>query len=219
MHRLLITVFTLAFMSAGCGPGLMNEPGLPGLDVGGASGATWNVAFTDPITITVTDAYGVASVSRLPMAGGNFQVGQAAIALDGLCSRSDIVCPQNVFPLNVTLTQTDPMLHILAVRVNPKGPLALLPQPSRIGNVDSFGGFAVLLDAGLAGMGTCGLLGLSTAKGTITKDPQDPSRGIALSGEISVGYAGGCVVLGNTMGVTGAGIKVELKLGFSATRQ
>lgn len=219
MYRLLITVFALSLLSSGCGPGLANEPGIPGLDVGGADGADWNVRFTDPLTITVTDAYGAASVSRLPMSGGSFQVGQAAISLGGLCDRSDIVCPQSVIPLRVTLTQTDPMLHLLVLRVNPKGPLALLPQPTRIGNVDSVGGFAVLLDAGLAGMGTCGLLGLSVAKGTITRDPQDPSRGIALQGDIAVGYGGGCVVQGNTAGVTGAGVKVELKVGFSATRQ
>lgn len=80
MYRQLITLSLVACVSAGCGPGLMNEPGVPGLDVGGPSGADWSVAFNDPITVTVTDVAGVARVSRLPMTGGDFQVGQAKIS-------------------------------------------------------------------------------------------------------------------------------------------
>src|SRR6185436_5729801 len=106
-------------------------------------------------------------------------------------------------PLEVTMTQGDAMLHMLRVTVNPKKPLALLPQPSLIGNVDSNDAFAVLLGAGVAGMGNCGLLGISTARGKITPDPQNTKRGIALSGNILVSYAGACVVLGNNMGATG----------------
>ena len=167
----------------------------------------------------MTGGAGAVSTADLAMnGGGNFKVEQATIELPALCSRTDFVCPQNVFPLEVTLTQPDPMAHMLGITINKKGPLALLPSPTLIGNVDSFYGFAVLLGAGAAGMGTCGLAGLSTAHGTILQDPRDRSRGYLLKGSIDVVYGGGCVVLGNNMGATGAGLTVQLSVPFQADR-
>jgi hypothetical protein len=212
----------LLALAAGCDPGggqgLMNEPGVPGLDVGGLTGATWRVTFQDPIRVTVKGAAGTVSAADLQMGGGQFKVGEATIELKGLCGRQDFVCPQHVFPLEVTMTQSDELLHMLRVTVNPRGPLRLLPQPALLGNVDSRHAFAVLLGAGVAGMGNCGLLGLSTARGTITPDPKDPKRGVALSGKVLVSYTGACVVLGNTVGATGAGLDVDLEVPFSAAR-
>lgn len=218
-HLLYLALASAVTASAGCGPqGLNNVPIVPGLELGGAAGAKWRITFKDPVKITVTGAAGTVSAADLSMNSGSFKVEQATIQLPALCSRSDFVCPQNVFPLEVTVTQPDPMLHMLRVGINPKGPLALLPEPTLIGNVDSLDGFALLLGVTATGVGPCGLLGASTAHGTILQDPRDRSRGYLINGTVDVAYGAGCVVLGNNVGATGAGLTVKLSAPFQADR-
>lgn len=219
-HASALVLLSLLGLTTGCFPGSgPNLPGEKGLEVGGPAGATWRVTFKDPITVKVKGSAGVVSSADLPMASGSFKVGEATIQLPSLCSRNDVVCPQDVFPLDVTLVQPGEDLHMLKVTVNPKGPLALLPQPTLLGNVDSLDGFSVILGVDLAGAGTCGMLGISLAKGRIMADPKDYTRGIGLNGTILVSYAGACVVIGNTMGATGAGLTVDLEVPFTAARR
>jgi hypothetical protein len=150
-------------------------------------------------------------------AGGSFDVGGVTINLDQLCSRPDVVCPFDVFPTQVRMTQPGSELHLLYVQYKPKGPLASLGNVTLLGNVDSDYDFSIALGIGAAASGSCGLLGVSYATGHIEGNGATPPRGTSLGGEIVTGYAGGCVVAGSG-GAVAAGLTVELRIPFSATR-
>lgn len=210
---------TMGATEGGCGQGLQNRPGEPGLEVGGVAGATWQVRYGDQIEVTVKGAAGqvVARRNILWASGGSFEVGGTVVDLRALCARGDVVCPLDVLPTQVRMTQPGADRHYLRVTFNRKGPFANLTETTLLGNVDSDNDYSIFLGAGAAGNGLCGLLGVSYATGRITPDPLVPSRGSALTGDIVTGYSGGCVV-GNPNGAAVAGITVELRQPLSALR-
>src|SRR5207244_13156752 len=110
--------------SGGCGQGLDNREGEPGIDVGGVTGAKWAVSYGTTMDVIVRGAAGVVvSKNSLQVAaGGKFTVDGVQIDLAELCARGDVACPQDVFPAEVTMTQPGNMLHLLYVTFNPKGP-------------------------------------------------------------------------------------------------
>ena len=48
---------TMGANGMGCGEGLQNRPGEPGLDVGGINGATWAMTYNPQIEVTVKGAH------------------------------------------------------------------------------------------------------------------------------------------------------------------
>jgi len=202
----------------GCGSGLNNRPGEKGVDVGGVDGADWAVSYGSDVEVTIKDGGAVVATQTLAWAvGGSFDVEETDFDLQEFCDREDVVCPYDVFPDQVTMTQPGNDLHLLFVTFEPKGPLADAVDVTLLGNVDSDYDFSIALGVQGATNGVCGLLGVSYATGSITTNSADPPKGVSLEGEIVVGYAGGCLVAG-TGGALGAGITVELRLPFTATR-
>ncbi|MBK8480897.1 MAG: hypothetical protein IPL40_06945 [Proteobacteria bacterium] len=203
----------------GCGGGLDNRAGEPGLEVGGAAGADWDVSYGDALEVLVKNGAVVVSSQALSLAtGGTFDLAGTTVELRALCARGDIACPEDVFPARVRMTQPGSKLHLLYVTFNQVGPLDALTQATLLGNVDSDYDFSIALGVGAAGAGSCGLLKVSYATGTIAHDDAEPPRGSALSGEIVTAYAGGCIALGQ-QGSAAAGLTVEFRLPFSAKRR
>jgi hypothetical protein len=93
-----LTVLTGA-KEGGCGQGLDNRPGDPGIDVGGTTGATWAVTYSKTVKVIVKDAGGIVATHDVVVgAGASLEVGGVSIDLDQYCARPDVVCPHDVFP-------------------------------------------------------------------------------------------------------------------------
>lgn len=203
----------------GCGQGLDNRPGEPGIDVGGTAGAKWTVTYQDTMEVVVKNGGAVLATHSFAAAtGGTFDLEGTTIDLTNLCQRSDVACPNEVFPHEVTMTQPGNKLHLLYVSFNKEGPLGDLSQATLLGNVDSDDDFSIALGIGAATNGVCGLLSASYATGHIDGDGGDPPLGTSLSGDIVTVYTGGCLLVG-TSGTAGAGLTIEVRIPFSATRQ
>lgn len=223
---LLAPIAGLAFVllsgfgpQGGCGGGLDNRPGEIGIDVGGVYGADWYLSYRDEMTVRVISGGALVATSTVSAAaGGTFTLDGVTIDVAELCARQDVTCPQEVFPSTVRMTQPLAEKHLLFVTFNPTGPLAEIDEATLVGNVDSDDDFSVALGIQAAAIGTCGLLAVSYATGQIYGAAGADEFGTSLSGDIVVGYAGGCVV-GNSSGTAAAGITVEFRLPFSAYRQ
>jgi hypothetical protein len=204
----------------GCGDGLDNRKGEPGVDVGGRAGAQWDVSYTDEVEVIIKDGAAIVASHNVSLAsGGTFDLDGATIDWRTLCARDDVACPEDVFPATVMMKQPGSKLHLLYVDFNPVGPLAEVDEATLLGNVDSDFDFSIALGIGAAGAGPCGLLSVSYATGSIEHDGDDPPTGNALSGEIVTAYAGGCLLLGANGGGAGAGLTAELRLPFTASRR
>jgi hypothetical protein len=203
----------------GCGEGLDNRAGEPGINVGGATGATWDMAYSNTIEVRVLRGGAiVASETFDRFVGGSFDLDGRTVDIEPLCSRDDVACPQEVFPPVVEMTQPGSELHLLRIDFNAEGPLEELEQKTLLGNVDSDDDFSIALGVDAAALGTCGLLKVSYATGHITASPNNPDLGVELEGDIVAAYSGGCVLIGEG-GAAGAGLTVELRTPFSASRQ
>lgn len=221
--RVMAVTLSLAAMGllqgaakGGCGG---NEPGIPGIDVGGPTGADWKVTYGDTMHIVVKKAGAVVATHDLSrIAGGSFDVDGVTLNLSDICKRSDVACPEEVFPDTVRMTQPGAQRHLLYVNFNKEGPLGGLKETTLLGNVDSNQDFKIELGIKAALLGTCGLLGVSYANGHIEADSNDPEKGVDLAhSHIVTAYSGGCILLGQGGGA-GAGITVEFKIPFSAQR-
>lgn len=203
----------------GCGGGLDNRAGEPGVNVGGAAGAEWDVTYSDKLEVVVKNGGVVVATQALSLAaGGTFDLAGTQVDLRRLCERGDIACPEDVFPATVRMSQPGSKLHLLYLTFNKVGPLEELTQTTLLGNVDSDFDFSIALGVGAAAAGPCGLLKVSYATGKIDHDGADPPLGRKLAGDIVTAYAGGCIVLGQP-GSAAAGLTVEFRLPFSAERK
>ena len=199
----------------GCGQGLDNRPGDPGIDVGGPLGALWNVQYSKTVEVVIKQGGAVVATQNVAVGvGATFDLGGVKVDLDAYCAREDVVCPYDVFPDQVKMTQPGSERHLLYVQYKPKGPLAYLENVTLLGNVDSDDDFSIALGISGAAAGACGLLGVSYATGHIQSngDPIAP-LGLSLTGDIVTAYAGGCAVTG-----AAAGLTFELRIPFDATR-
>ncbi|MCA9665610.1 MAG: hypothetical protein KC503_08475 [Myxococcales bacterium] len=231
-YRLAIACLALAFPlltaaagdQRGCGSGLDNRPGEPGIDVGGVAGADWDVSYGTDLTVIVkSGGVVVATQTYATGVGGPIDIDGIQVDLKAMCERGDVTCPQDVFPNQVTMTQPGADMHLLAVTFNPKGALSDYEKATLLGNVDSDHDFSIALGVGAAAAGVCGLLSVSYATGSITSSSTNAAGvpiGTNLSGEIVTGLAGGCAVLGQGGNAgAAAGITVELRLPFTAVRR
>ena len=211
-------VFLLgATPEGGCGAGLDNRQGEPGVDVGGPAGADWSMQYQDTIEVRIKNAGGIIATHKISaVAGGSFELDGVTVDLRKLCERGDIACPEEVFPKMVTMTQPGNDRHLLYVTFNPEGPLKDVKQATLLGNVDSDHDFSVALGVGAAAKGICGLLAVSYATGHIDSEG-DPPMGTSINGDIVTAYSGGCLLAGST-GAAAAGLTVELRLPFSGKR-
>lgn len=210
-------VFLLGANEGGCGAGLDNRPGEPGIDVGGLQGAEWNMQYMDTMEVRIKNAGGVIATEKISVAaGGKFKLNGTTVDLGKLCERGDIACPDEVFPKRVTMRQPGVDKHLLYVSFNPVGPLKDLQEKTLLGNVDSDSDFSIALGVGAAGAGVCGLLSVSYATGHIEADG-NPPMGTSINGDIVTAYSGACLLAG-TQGAAAAGLTVELRIPFTGNR-
>jgi hypothetical protein len=202
----------------GCGG---NEPGVPGIEVGGEQGADWEISYQDTMKVTIKKAGAVVASHDLSVAaGGIFKLDGVDIDINkDVCQRSEIACPSEVFPKIVRMTQPGNDLHYLRMAFEKEGPLGKLTDATLLGNVDSHQAFRIELGIKAAALGSCGLLGYSYADGVIREEPNsDPLRGVEIEdGWITTAYAGGCILAGHA-GAVGAGLEVEIKIPFTGKR-
>lgn len=204
----------------GCGEGLDNRPDDPGIDVGGTLGATWDLQYEKTMDVVVKRAGVVVSNYTVAVgAGGTIDLEGATIDMDAYCNRTDVVCPYDVFPETVRMTQPGNNRHLLYIDYTAKGPLAGAQDVRLYGNVDSDDDFSIALGVNGATGGVCGLLGFSYASGHINGDgdPVSP-KGISLAGDIVTAYGAGCLLVGTSAGA-GAGVEVELNIPFTGLRR
>ncbi len=220
---IILSMTSLVFLmgatpEGGCGAGLDNRPGEPGVDVGGLAGADWDVKYGDTVEIRIKNAGGVIATEKIAIAaGGKFTLDGVEVDLRKLCERGDIACPDEVFPKRVNMRQPGNNRHLLYVTFNPEGPLKDIQEKTLIGNVDSDQDFSIALGVGAAANGICGLLSVSYATGHIESEPGDPPVGTSMNGAIVTAYSGGCLLAGSS-GAAAAGLTVELRIPFGATR-
>ena len=221
LFTILLSVTSLVFLlganEGGCGAGLDNRAGEPGIDVGGIHGAEWDMQYMDTMEVRIKNAGGVVATHNISIAaGGSFKLDGTPVDLGKLCERGDIACPDEVFPKRVTMRQPGNNQHLLYVTFNPEGPLKDIQEKTLIGNVDSDQDFSIALGVGGAAAGICGLLSVSYATGHIDADG-DPPVGTTLKGDIVTAYSGGCLLAGS-QGAAAAGLTVELRIPFSGKR-
>lgn len=228
MNRQHLALITLSLASAmmlmgnteaGCGGGLDNRPGEPGVNVGGNEGADWDVTYDKTMEVRIKNAGGVLATHNIAVGGaGTFELDGVTLDLTKLCAREDVACPHEVFPGQVRMTQPGSKLHLLYVSFNKEGPLKEVTDATLLGNVDSDHDFSIALGVGAAVGGPCGLLSVSYATGHINSDSGDPPMGTTLDGQVRTAYSGGCMLLGSQGGAA-AGLTVELRVPFRAVRK
>ncbi len=155
----------------------------------------WSVAYDNTMDITVKVG-GAVYQKTLPGTGGAFVIDHAGTQLmfDIDCSRPEVICPNEVWPTQVSIDQRDPMFqHRMWVKIPTQtcSGQTVAPKPSECGagtlnpdckpicmgtvttgSADAFGliaengsNFNLLLGGGVATNGiNCALLGVSWAK-------------------------------------------------------
>ena len=99
-------VFLSGFEGGGCGEAFDNRPGEPAVDVGGLHGADWTLSYVDKMSVRVTNASGVVANHALSrVAGGSFSLEGETVDLREMCARGEIVCPDEIFPGLVRMSQ------------------------------------------------------------------------------------------------------------------
>jgi len=206
------------FEGGGCGDGLQNRPGEPGINVGGGEGAEWKLKYSDIVQVTVKNATGVvASYNLSRAAGGSFDLDGKAVDLREMCNRGEITCPDEIFPGVVKMTQPGVDRHLLYVDYAMPNKDGDPVKRTLVGNVDSDWDMSIALGVGLGGGGACGLLSVSYFNGHVHDDGGDPAMGISLSGDIVTAYSGACLLAGKG-GLAAGALSVEIRIPTFADR-
>ncbi len=213
-----LVMLSLGMLCSGCDPGGGGVPLDPGVDVGGTAGARWNISYGSTLNVRVSGPAGEISRQTMQPDNGTFTLGTTTLNIRDVCARSDLACPQDVFPGQVTVTQPGYDMHLLFIDHGLKGPLSAVGNDRLLGNVDSSHEVAIALGVGPAGQGSCGLLGVSYATGQIQLDPNVPIRGLGLTGgRVTTSYSAPCL-MGSKDPTGVANLTVEFDLPMSATR-
>ncbi len=215
---ILSFIMLSGFEGGGCGEGLNNRVGEPGINVGGLHGADWNLTIGDVMNVRVKNASGVvADYTINRVTGGSFSLEGETVDLRAMCERGEIVCPDEMFPSKVRMSQPGLEMHLLYVSYAHPGPDGKSAKHTLIGNVDSDWDMSVALGAGITGGGPCAMLSYSYFGGHIEATGDNPPMGTGLAGDIVTSYSGACL-LGGTKGAAAGGLTVELRMPVSGHR-
>jgi len=182
------------------------------LDVGGQSGALWQVQFDTEVLVTLRLASGQAAAKKVPLRSGLVDLLGATISVPDLCWRTDLVCPQGVLSEQTAIQQ--PATGGLLVGFNRRGPLAAMKDNGLSGTL-SGADLSVPLGVGQAAAGLCAL-GSSSAI-LASAYASSGTRADTMQGRVTVAYDGTCAGLGGA--ALPADSRLELSLGFAGKRQ
>ena len=181
------------------------------LDVGGQSGAKWQLTFEQDVLVTLRLASGNAAAQKVPLQTGIVNLLGAAISVGSLCWRSDVVCPQGVLAEQTPIQQ--PATGGLLIGFNPRGPLAAVHDAGLTGALSN-AEIDVPLAVGDAAKGLCGMGDGSAILASAYAS--SGSRADSLQGRVIVVYSGICANLGGA--AIPADSRIELSVGFAGKR-
>jgi hypothetical protein len=198
----------------------------------------WTLTFNDDLSVEVD----VAGTVYNPALGG----GESTVTVthDGQpitynvdCSRELIVCPSELLPPVVTITQTRVNPRQVSVEITEqecRGEVAegmctgtvVERTTTRNGTITADGtGFTIILGGGVVVAGSCALLAISVANGDlVTSGSGSTLRADSIAnGELITAFAGGCLVAGMAdldPGIEAAavGATIQLRSTYTATR-
>ncbi len=228
--RILLAVLSLTMLlgAEGCPFTLDTGEGAGGttttssgaaIDVGGTSGALWQVLFEDAITITVRAGKQVAAKQTPGLQAGLVTLLGGSLDAGSFCLRSDVVCPHQVLPGRTAILQSGSNAGAVAVSFNRRGPLATLPIAATgiAGQLDGKE-LMIPLAVGDAAQGSCALGAASLLAATASASSGNGARADSLRGRTTVSYDGACINLGGS-GAFDPETRVELSMSFAAKRE
>jgi hypothetical protein len=184
------------------------------IDVGGASGAIWDLSFASEILVTLRS--GTQAASKTATTTAPVQLLGSTLSLADFCWRTDVVCPQQVLPAQTMLIQPSSAQGSLVAGFNRRGPLeALAKVTGLVGQVDGKE-LTVPLNVGAAAEGWCGLG--ASSRVLASASASSGSAADALQGRVTVVYSGSCVNLGGT-GAIDPTATLELSVSFTGKRR
>lgn len=189
------------------------------VDVGGSSGALWQVLFEEPVLITVRAGSQVAAKQTEGVDSGLVTLLGGSVDVGSFCLRSDVVCPHQVLPGRTAVLQPADLLGTVAVSFNRRGPLAALPV-SATGIAGQLDGKELMIPLAVAdaAQGSCALGATSLLAATASAASGSGTRADTLKGRVTLSYDGACVNLGGS-GAFDPETRVELAMSFVAKRE
>jgi hypothetical protein len=197
---------------SGGAPGASGEAAL---DVGGASGAAWDLTFEAQAQVTVQTRTGQETKS-VTLGSGQVLFAADVIDLDSFCWRADTLCPDRVLPSPTLLVQSASYPGKVVVGFTRQGPLASLRQEAGILGQLQGQELQVPLAVGNAAEGICGLQEGSGIQGMFYLN--DQLRADTLLGRVVVRYSGACFTSGGG-GTLENDALVEVSMPFRAKRR
>jgi hypothetical protein len=139
MRKLLLCAMLVVLMgNSKCPLEEQNTEGtgtlLPGVDVGGVSGAAWTLSYDKNLVVTLRSGGKVAS-DTVALGRHSVTLLDRTIRVGDFCWRTDTICPQQVLPALTTILQpTDNQVMLDFIR---RGPLAgFAPDARLLGTLD-----------------------------------------------------------------------------------
>ncbi len=223
-HWLKIALAVLALttlLGADCpltlnpGSGSTGTSSTSSVDVGGTSGALWQLQLENEMLVTLTQS-GQAAAKKVSLTGSIAPVELLSQTLDlaSFCWRSDVACPQSVLPEQTVIVQ--PSSGGVALSFNRRGPLAARSDQSLAGTLDGKE-LSVPLVSTTSTSTMCPLGTSSAILGTAFASSGTGTTADTVQGRITVSYGGTCVDLGG--GAIASTSVLELSIGFTAKRR
>jgi len=186
------------------------------VDVGGSSGALWQVLFEEEVLVTVKQGQDAAS-KKVKISSGSVELLGGTVDVASFCWRTDVACPQQVLPTTAMGSQLASSNTSVLISYKRRGPLYELNQQGLAGVLQGKE-LPVPLTVGAAQSGICGLQTGSAVLGTAYATSGSGARADTLQGRSTVVYTGSCFNLGGS-GALESDARIELSVGFAAKRQ
>ncbi len=187
------------------------------LNLGGAQGALWRVAFEPEILVTL-GADGEAFSQTVQLSEGQFTLQGQTIDVANFCWRTDTICPHQVLPQETMIIQSEQSPRHILIGFNRQGPLSFLNKYVGLNGQIDGRALSIPLAVGEAGQGQCGLGQTSAILATALSVENDDLDAMFIQGRIALTYTGLCFNLGGSAAMENA-MSLELSMKFTAERQ
>lgn len=218
----LVALLALLFLMGADGCPLTTNPPaaggssgtVPGIDIGGSSGALWELTYASDMRVTLRSGTQSASTSVVPATNSVASVLGRTIDLSSFCWRVDVVCPHQVLTTQTVVVQSTTTDQFV-VGFNRKGPLTAVADAGLLGTLQ---GSDLTVPLGMqAGADPC-TLAAGSAVSASASVPTGETLADAMEGLVTLRYSGECVTLGGN-GALYTTDQVELTVRFTGTRQ